>query len=284
LCEVHTISQNVLNGLDIRLKARPALYSSGEIFPTGFEAKPPVIVRHLFEVDASASGNNLVSAGLPSSSRPWNLISAEPVSFFQIRSGCSVSAILGSYLGPVTVGVTVTSNKQPNRTFRLFDSGVAWGKAYNTDESRHDMAAKLTPEIIEAAIFGFEQRKRELTASLDAQIGELRALLPENRSQAATSDEAGPVKRKRFSAASRRKMALAQKARWSKIKGESQSSAPAPAEAPKAKHELSKQGRANIVAALKKRWATAKRAGTSATAKNTAPARKKATAKKTTAA
>jgi hypothetical protein len=49
--------------------------------------------------------------------------------------------------------------------------------------------------------------------------------------------------------------------RWSKIPGESEPSEPAKAEPSKPKRILSKAGKANIVAALKKRWA-AKKAGT----------------------
>jgi len=59
-------------------------------------------------------------------------------------------------------------------------------------------------------------------------------------------------KRKKFSAAVRRKMALAQKARWAKIKGESEPAAPAPAEVPKAKRKLSAAAKAKLAANLKK--------------------------------
>jgi hypothetical protein len=55
-------------------------------------------------------------------------------------------------------------------------------------------------------------------------------------------------------------MALAQKQRWAKIKGESEKPAPALAPAPKAKRKLSAAGRAAIVAATKKRWAAVKAA------------------------
>jgi hypothetical protein len=104
---------------------------------------------------------------------------------------------------------------------------------------------KLTPEIISAAINGFESQKRRI----DEQIAELRTMLPDGSPPAATP-EATPGKRKKFSAAARRKMALAQKARWAKIKGE---------QAPKPKRKLSAAGRKAIIAATKKMWA-AKRA------------------------
>jgi hypothetical protein len=113
---------------------------------------------------------------------------------------------------------------------------------------------KLTPEIISAAINGFESQKRRI----DEQIAELRTMLPDGSPPAATP-EATPGKRKKFSAAARRKMALAQKARWAKIKGEAEAAAPTPAQAPKPKRKLSAAGRKAIIAATKKMWA-AKRA------------------------
>jgi hypothetical protein len=61
-------------------------------------------------------------------------------------------------------------------------------------------------------------------------------------------------KRRRFSAASRRKMALAQKARWAKIKSElEEPSLPAP-EPSKPKRRISPEGMKRIIAATKKRW------------------------------
>jgi hypothetical protein len=118
------------------------------------------------------------------------------------------------------------------------------------------MPTKLTPEIISAAILGFEQKKRQI----DEQIAELRAMLSGGSTPTADTPEATPGKRKKRSAAVRRKMALAQKARWAKIKGESGKAASAPAKAPKAKRKLSAAGRAAIVAATKKRWAAVKAA------------------------
>jgi hypothetical protein len=68
-------------------------------------------------------------------------------------------------------------------------------------------------------------------------------------------------------------MALGQKARWAKIKGESELSVPAAPEVSRPKRKLSAAGKAAIVAALKKRWA-AKRGESakaqSAVAKNSA--------------
>lgn len=77
---------------------------------------------------------------------------------------------------------------------------------------------KLTNEIISAAIEGFEGRKTRL----DAYIAELRALLDGHPAATAASLEVPARKNgKKFSAASRRRMAMGQKARWAKIRGES---------------------------------------------------------------
>jgi hypothetical protein len=128
------------------------------------------------------------------------------------------------------------------------------------------MPTKLTNEIITAAIEGFQSQKTRI----DAQIAALRALLPGGSAEPATSPEVPARKRKRFSAAARRKMAMAQKARWAKLKGESEP--PAPAKAPKAKRHISKEGMARIIAATKKRWAAIHKAEK--------PAAKRAPAKK----
>ena len=118
------------------------------------------------------------------------------------------------------------------------------------------MPPKLTHEIITAAIGGFEAQKRHI----DAQIAELQAMLSGGPTKTAATPEAAPRKRK-ISAAARRRMALGQKARWAKIKGAFEPSAPVATPVPaKPKRKLSKAGRAAIVAALKKRWAAKKAA------------------------
>lgn len=120
------------------------------------------------------------------------------------------------------------------------------------------MPTKLTPQLITAAIQGFEQQKREI----DAQIAELREMLSGGPTEtaAAATPEAPAKNGKKRSASVRRKMAEAQKARWAKIRGESEPPAPATApNAPKKKRKLSAAGRAAIIAATKKMWA-AKRA------------------------
>ena len=124
---------------------------------------------------------------------------------------------------------------------------------------------KLSPEIVNAAIEGFEQQKLRI----DVQIGELRAMLDGDRPAPAATPDAAPPKR-RISAAARRRMALGQRKRWAASKIKSATVAAKP------KRKLSAAGRANIVAALKKRWA-AKKAGLTvvrkAGAKRAAPSR-----------
>jgi hypothetical protein len=113
---------------------------------------------------------------------------------------------------------------------------------------------KLTNEIIVAAIDGFEAQKTRL----DAQIAELRAMLPGGSPEAATTPEAPKGKRRKMSAAARKRIGDAQRKRWAASKKATEPSAPEAA--PKKKRKLSKAGRAAIVAATKKRWAAVKAA------------------------
>src|SRR5262245_51911694 len=104
---------------------------------------------------------------------------------------------------------------------------------------------KLTNEIITAAIEGFEGQKLRL----DAQIAELRQMLDGHPTETAAVPEAGPRKRK-ISAAARRRMAMGQKARWTKIRGESGLSIVPTSEPPKRK--MSAARKAALLANLKK--------------------------------
>ena len=74
------------------------------------------------------------------------------------------------------------------------------------------MPQKLSQEVITAAIEGFEAQKKRI----DSEIAELRNMLDHRHTPA----EPAKLKRK-ISAASRRRMALAQKKRWAAIKGRS---------------------------------------------------------------
>lgn len=117
------------------------------------------------------------------------------------------------------------------------------------------MQQKLTPQIIEAAIRGYEAQKTELQREIDS----LRSLLPggSHREPAASTATTGRP-RKKFSAATRRKMAAAQRARYSKLR---QGSEPTEAATTKPKkRKMSAAGRRAISIATKKRWAAIKAA------------------------
>ena len=131
---------------------------------------------------------------------------------------------------------------------------------------------KLNAEIIAAAIEGFESQKRRI----DTQIGELRAMLSGTSSEGAATPEA-PKRKRKVSAAARRRMALGQKKRWAAIKAESQGQALTTPEPAKPKRKISAAGRRAISEATKRRWAL-KRAEAGAAKKGPA---QKAAAKKT---
>ena len=158
---------------------------------------------------------------------------------------------------------------------------MVYHRVRSNNEVTSNMPLNLTPEIINAAIDGLEEKRRKL----DEQIAELRTMLPGSRRSSGPADntESGPRKRKKFSAESRRKMALAQKARWAKLKGESESapSAVMPA-APKRKRRMSAEGRKAIAEATRRRW----EAFRAAKAQGAKPARgrKRSATKKTASA
>jgi len=114
--------------------------------------------------------------------------------------------------------------------------------------------SKLNRNVIEAAIVGFEHQKTQI----DNQIAELRSMLTGPAAPAAMPE--ATRKRKKFSAASRRKMAEAQKKRWAAIKGTSPAPATKPTKAPRPKRKISAEGMKRIIAAQKKRWRLAKAA------------------------
>ena len=106
---------------------------------------------------------------------------------------------------------------------------------------------KLTAEILIAAIEGFESQKRRI----DVQIAELRTLLDGTRTEPVAAAEAPTRKRRKMSAAARKRIGDAQRKRWAESKGASQPVTTS--ETPKRK--LSAAGRRAIAAATKKRWA-----------------------------
>ena len=133
------------------------------------------------------------------------------------------------------------------------------------------MPPKLTNEIITAAIDGFQGQR----SKIDSKIAELRALLSGGPTEsAASTPEPATRKRRKMSAAARKRIGDAQRKRWAKSK---KAAGPlASAAAPKAKRKLSAAGRAAIVAATKKRWAAVHKAENAAVKK--APAKKKMSA------
>src|ERR1035438_7547749 len=105
---------------------------------------------------------------------------------------------------------------------------------------------KLNAEIIAAAIEGFESQKRRI----DTQIGELRAILSSGSTEGTATPEA-PTRKRKVSAAARRRMAQGQRKRWAATKAES-AARPEPA---KPKRKISAAGRRAISEATKRRWA-----------------------------
>jgi hypothetical protein len=110
---------------------------------------------------------------------------------------------------------------------------------------------KLTPEIITAAIVGFEQQKLRI----DAQIAELRQMLTGTLTETAAAPEVPKGKRRKMSAAARKRIGDAQRKRWAESKKESELSSPVAPEVLKPKRKLSAAGKRAIVEATKKRWA-----------------------------
>src|SRR4051794_9220678 len=98
------------------------------------------------------------------------------------------------------------------------------------------MPPKLTNEIIDAAIEGFEAQKRRI----DDQISELRAMRSDSP---APSQSASTQPRRKMSAAGRKAIAVAQRKRWAGSKVEAQTKAPKALPAKK-KRMLSAEGKA----------------------------------------
>jgi hypothetical protein len=135
---------------------------------------------------------------------------------------------------------------------------------------------KLSPEILTAAIEGFEHQK----VRIDAQIAELRAMLSGGRTEPAATPAVPKGKRRKLSAAARKRIGDAQRKRWAASKKPATTSQPAASsEAPKRK--MGAAGRKAISEATKKRWAAFHAAKTADKPKRTLmkTAAKKATAK-----
>jgi hypothetical protein len=147
---------------------------------------------------------------------------------------------------------------------------------------------KLTNEILTAAIEGFEAQKKRI----DDQIAAARQMLEGDRQGFVPAPE-GPTRKRKMSAAARKRIGDAQRKRWAESKTRSEG----PLQAPKPKRKLSAAGRMAIIEATKRRWAlkraeaeAAQTAGVrkatakkkAATKKGSAKTAKKTSAKKTT--
>jgi hypothetical protein len=108
---------------------------------------------------------------------------------------------------------------------------------------------KLRPEIITAAIEGFESQKRRI----DGQIAELRSLLTGGPAETAATPELARPKRRKMSAAARRHIGDAQRARWAASKKAAEPSVPKAS--PKPKRKISAAGLKAIREVTKRRWA-----------------------------
>src|SRR5580693_5355694 len=120
------------------------------------------------------------------------------------------------------------------------------------------LTARLTPEIIAAAIDGFEAQK----IRIDTHIAELRALLTGGPAETGATPEPPKQSRRKMSAAARKRIGDAQRKRWAESKKAIEPSVPEVA--PQPKRKLSEAGRAAIVAATKKRWAAIHKSAKSA--------------------
>lgn len=97
-----------------------------------------------------------------------------------------------------------------------------------------------------------------LTSAQLKQAAELKDQITTLEAELSTLLGSAPAKAtKKFSAATKAKMAKAQQARWAKIKGPKTTAEPA-----KKKFTMSAAGRARIAAAAKARWAKVKAAKT----------------------
>src|ERR1035441_3992576 len=113
---------------------------------------------------------------------------------------------------------------------------------------------KLSAEILNAAIVGFEQQKLRI----DAQIAELRQMLTGTPTAAAAAPGGPKGKRRKMSAAVRKRMGDAQRERRHASKKESEPLSPVAPVAPdaeKPKRKLSAAGKKAIAEASRRRWA-----------------------------
>jgi hypothetical protein len=127
------------------------------------------------------------------------------------------------------------------------------------------MPTKLTPEIINAAILGFEEQKKRI----DTALAELRAMLSGGPAKptakpAATSEQTKP-KRRKMSAAGRKAISEATKKRWAAVHAAKEAVTTEPTAPQEAKPEKVASKKAVVKA-------PSTRAAKKSAAKKTAPA------------
>jgi G:T/U-mismatch repair DNA glycosylase len=121
------------------------------------------------------------------------------------------------------------------------------------------MPTKFDNEMLAAAIEGFEAQKKRI----DAQIAEIRQLLTGGSAEPAATPEPGG-KRRKVSAAGRKRMAEAQRKRWAAKKQSGATPEGSKPAAQKPKRKMSAAGRKRISEATKRRWALVRAAASKA--------------------
>jgi hypothetical protein len=111
--------------------------------------------------------------------------------------------------------------------------------------------ATLDRETLEAALIGYEMQK----GAIDLKIAQLKAHLG---GQVAPAESPARKGRRKFSAATRSKMAVAQQRRWA-AKNEAKAPKPTKKTVAKKRGTLSQEARERIAEAQRKRWAAAKK-------------------------
>jgi hypothetical protein len=114
--------------------------------------------------------------------------------------------------------------------------------------ARKAQRAGVDASLLQAALVGYEQMKREV----EAKITSIRNSLGSGRATEV------PASGRTMSASARKKIATAQKKRWALAKAKQVQPEPAQLKIAKPKRTMSAAGRRRIVAAQKKRWAAIK--------------------------
>src|ERR1700689_274899 len=110
--------------------------------------------------------------------------------------------------------------------------------------------SKQDESLLRAALIGYQQQM----ADIESAIADIRSQLAGSGVKTPSTMENGP-KRRKFSAAARKKMAASQRLRWSKVKQAAETPEPA-----KPNRTMSVSARKRIAAAQRKRWAEKKKA------------------------